>query len=362
MQNEETFMNTPHKLAALALLLSTFNFQLSTCLAQGSLTPPGAPAPTMKTLAQIEPRTPISAAPFTISQPGSYYLTTNLTGVSGSRGITITASDVTLDLGGFAVIGVPGSLDGINVLSIRTNVTVGNGTVRGWSGDGVDVNNAYRTTLRSMRACANSGSGIYSGIGSVVSECIATGNGNDGIHIAGESVVRDCVAMENGGFGIYTASLSTVINCTANFNTNSGIVSDGSGLVSGCTANRNSAHGISLWSGGDVTSCVAEGNIINGIVVSSMCRVIGNSCTGNGAGAGAGAGVRITGNSCRVEDNNVTGNDWGVRVDIAGNFIVRNTARGNGTNYLTSGTQTIGPIITATGTITTNSPWANFEF
>ena len=44
------------KLAALALL-STLNSQLSTCLAQGSLTPPGAPAPTMKSLAQIEPRT-----------------------------------------------------------------------------------------------------------------------------------------------------------------------------------------------------------------------------------------------------------------------------------------------------------------
>jgi hypothetical protein len=42
-------------------------------LAQGSLTPPpGAPAPTMKTLDQIEARTPISSAPFTISAPGSY--------------------------------------------------------------------------------------------------------------------------------------------------------------------------------------------------------------------------------------------------------------------------------------------------
>jgi hypothetical protein len=65
--------------AGLLLLLSTLSPPLSTVFAQGSLTSPGAPAPTMKTLAQIEPRTPISSAPFTISVPGSYYLTTNLT-------------------------------------------------------------------------------------------------------------------------------------------------------------------------------------------------------------------------------------------------------------------------------------------
>ena len=72
-------MKTQRKLAALALLLSTFNSQLSTLHAQGGLTPPGAPAPTMKSLAQIEPRTPISSVPFTISTAGSYYLTTNVT-------------------------------------------------------------------------------------------------------------------------------------------------------------------------------------------------------------------------------------------------------------------------------------------
>lgn len=72
---------------ALALLaLSILNPQLSTAFAQGSLTPPpGAPAPTMITLQQIEPRTPISSVPFTITTPGSYYLTTNLYSPSGKR-------------------------------------------------------------------------------------------------------------------------------------------------------------------------------------------------------------------------------------------------------------------------------------
>src|SRR5438094_2967891 len=67
----------------LAAFLSTLNYQPSTLFAQGSLTPPGAPAPTMKSLDQIEARTAISSAPFTINQPGSYYLTKNLNVTNG---------------------------------------------------------------------------------------------------------------------------------------------------------------------------------------------------------------------------------------------------------------------------------------
>src|SRR5688572_18815184 len=89
-----------------ALIFSSF-FILPSAFGQGSLTPPGPPSPTFKTLQQVEPRAPITNLPFTISQPGSYYLTTNLT--SATTGITIAASGVTLDLLGFELAGVPGS-------------------------------------------------------------------------------------------------------------------------------------------------------------------------------------------------------------------------------------------------------------
>ena len=57
-------------LGAAALgLLATFNLQSLTCSAQGSLTPPGLPASTMKMLAQIEPRTAIINAGVVASSP-----------------------------------------------------------------------------------------------------------------------------------------------------------------------------------------------------------------------------------------------------------------------------------------------------
>ena len=76
-------------------------------MGQGSLTPRGAPGETMKTLAQVDPRTPISSLPYTINGPGSYYVTGNLS--STEDGIIIQSSGVTVDLMGFSLTG-----DGIN--------------------------------------------------------------------------------------------------------------------------------------------------------------------------------------------------------------------------------------------------------
>ncbi|MGZ5022930.1 MAG: hypothetical protein ACXWAX_10115, partial [Chthoniobacterales bacterium] len=111
---------------SLALLLLSLGTPY-TAFAQGSLTPPAAPTPTMKSLDQIEPRTPISSLPFTISTAGSYYVTANLTGVVGQHGITINADNVTLDLGGFELIGPGSSVTvGVRVVSGHTDATIRN--------------------------------------------------------------------------------------------------------------------------------------------------------------------------------------------------------------------------------------------
>jgi hypothetical protein len=43
--------------------------------------------------------------------------------------------------------------------------------------------------------------------------------------------------------------------------------------------------------------------------------------------------------------------------------VIKNSVSGNGANnYLTPGSQIVGPLITTTGTITNSNPWANFSF
>src|SRR5438445_6537841 len=130
------FMKTQN----LVLLVAAFgSFIPRSAIAQGSLAPPGPPGATMKTLDQIEPRTPISSLPFPITNSGSYYFTTNLILANSVTGISISADNVTLDLAGFALLSASTSTgSGINISSSKRNICIRNGTIRGWF-NGIDA-------------------------------------------------------------------------------------------------------------------------------------------------------------------------------------------------------------------------------
>src|SRR5262245_56387667 len=112
------------------LSLATTALFATGAFAQGSLTPPTGPAPSMKTLGQIEPRVPIEKLPFKISASGSYYVGANLVIASGG-GISIEADNVTLDLGGFNVRGDATSLQAVVIATGRSNISIKNGSITG---------------------------------------------------------------------------------------------------------------------------------------------------------------------------------------------------------------------------------------
>jgi hypothetical protein len=211
-----TLMKCILRLGALALLfrvlvLSSVLCPLTSAFAQGSLTPPGAPAPTMKSLDQIEARTPISSLPFTISSSGSYYLTKNLS-VSSGNAITVNANGVTLDLNGFTISSTAASANGTGILinSGLRNIAITNGFVQGsvtesggsYSGGGFANGINYTTTApQNVRV-----SGVS------VSGCLA-----DGINLNATSttVAESCTVHTVGGFGIaaLTVKASVAADC-----------------------------------------------------------------------------------------------------------------------------------------------------
>lgn len=172
--------------------------------------------------------------PLVIDAPGSYVLIGNFTVPSADTdAISITASDVTLDLGGFTISGpvvcggIPttcspsGSGFGIFTSGAAANTTVRNGTVRGMGREGIHLSGGI---IEGIRAVSNGQIGI-SGSYCVIRDSVATQNGTDGIS-ATSCVVTNNVAAFNGDSGI-TADKGPVTANAANNNGGVGITSQG---------------------------------------------------------------------------------------------------------------------------------------
>ena len=314
---------------------------LPSALGQGALTPPGAPAPTMKTLAQIEPRTAITnaASAVTISQPGSYYLTGNLT-VSSGNAITIATNGVTLDLNGFTIRSTTASAAGYAIVfsgSSPRDITILNGHIQGgvtnngggvYNGSGFDSGIYYSNSAPvnvlvskvSVSGCLTYGIYLNNGDATVVEACTARTIGGYGIWA---STVKGCGAADCGntaiqgdqvsdcrgasvgsGFGIY--AINTAQNC---YGTNSG---SGYGIAASTAQNcsgYSSGGGNGLYAStaqncygycsgggiafGDTTAqnCYAYCNGGN-----AMLTTIALNCYGSAIGLGYGINANIAQN------------------------------------------------------------------
>ena len=329
----------------------------------GNLEPSAPPDSTMKTLDEVEPRTPIHSAdlPLTISQSGSYYIAENITfSTVDTNGITITASNVTIDLCGFTIQGPNTGTAGAAIASDSQaieNITILNGTITGWH-RGINLMGKV-SHLQNIKLSSSLNGGIYASDNAHIEGCSANHCGLYGIRIGAKGsvinctcannsyapmtiemangietgdtcTISKCVVSNNGNYGIYAGNHCVIENCTANSNGSAGISALANAVISKCASNDNeyyngmfwSGDGIKIYNGGVVKDCTASGNKCNGIYASSdgvitNCTVYDNKINGINA-------TRCRINNCTASENDNSGIYASLGCSIYGNDLASN--------------------------------------
>ena len=349
----------------------------------------------MKTLDQVDPRTPIGpattpgdgSAAYVITESGSYYLTGNVSVSSDVDGIRVDASNVTIDLMGFTLQG-PGGAGEYGVACTGggvVRVRIRNGVVTGWERGidassqcviedikafdcGVGIRAEDKCFIRNCTAL-QCFSGVSVGSRCIIDCCKARDCEGTGINAASDGIVRTCVADHNGSSGIAAPTPGLTVDCTANQNMQRGIwfstgialrcSTDGNmaggvratngSLTKDCAATTNDGFGFEIGNGSQITGCIAAGNAGDGILATDHSLITGNTVHLNGSGIVGGSDCLVAGNtssghpagfgvrcvdSCRVTDNLCNDNALGISA-IRWATIERNTVAGNFTGIAT---------------------------
>jgi len=294
------------------------------------------------------------AALHRITQPGSYYLEANIQGEVGRSGIMIEASNVTIDLMGFMLQGIPASLCGILSFGEVNNVTLRNGVISGWAGAGIQI---------------TSGEGSR---GSLIEGILASENDGVGICVGDGGTVRHCSSIGNMGSGIVAHLHGTLADCIVRHNRGDGFLLGNSGVINGCKAINNTGAGIHAVHSSVVRNCTASSNAQDGIRLFAHNTVLDNICDDNGSD-GQGAGISAIGPDNRIEGNHCSRNQRGLRIHAAGNFIARNICSGSPVlNWdIAPGNRCLVIYAAAASAISgnfggtspgTTNPWANYTY
>lgn len=263
--------------------------------------------------------------PVQITTPGSYRLTSNLTGIGANvDALFLETARVTIDLNGFSLTGpsigsgtgngiAGGGVDG----SFAGFTTIENGVIRGFRGKGVALGGATGVRVENVGFDFNAGGGVDLGEEARVHGCRFSRNGTStstshGVGVDVGASVQDNVIAESGGHGILAFGPANVSGNTVRANGESGIfVSAGNGAV----VHRNAV----------------EGNGDDGIYVGAGAPMISeNSVTANG-GNGIltdGVGGTITNNTALT--NAEDGIDSAAASNVRGNTVVNNGTSGTG--------------------------------
>jgi hypothetical protein len=232
--------------------------------------------------------------PESIDWPAHVKLVGTLMGSSGQNGLSVASDNVTVDLGGHALVGVAGSLKGILLSGSRSNLVVRNGTVRSWGGDGIAAVSSINGQFDRLQLADNGGLGMNTG---------------------DRALVTDCAAKQNGGHGFFGGIIVSISRCQAELNTAFGISVSETGQIEKCNLNNNTGGGISVTNWSVVrdnncdfhTACMAALNTGSGIVVGSGSVVSDSSAISNSGSAGISIASNSTVSGCSADGNTNSG-------------------------------------------------------
>ena len=176
----------------------------------------------------------------TISQPGSYVVTRNLSSTGDC--IVIASGFVTLDLAGFTISGNGSSVGiheapGTQFPGFR-GVLIRNGNVTNF-GDGIQFFVSDGVTVENVNASSNTNNGLILLNRAVVRSSRFDDNGNNGVTVSDGAMITSSTATRNGNVGFAAATGALIVNNIAINNQLSGISQDCPGAAIANTVSEN---------------------------------------------------------------------------------------------------------------------------
>ncbi len=227
----------------------------------------------------------------TVSDPGIYRVSTDITNATAPYCIRVTTSNVTIDGGNHTIDGVfrNASSAGILVNNSSTalqNVTVRNVTVTGWD-RGVLYRNSSadgpvnRSAVRNVTAVRNVDGILVDGYDDTVRNATARNNTGLGIGVVGDNhTIRDNLAVNNTNFGLeFQGDRLEVLNNTARDAGGDGlfVVTSNESTFRNNTAVENGQRGLSLrGSGNDLRNTTLRNNTV-GVVIEGSDNLVRNA-------------------------------------------------------------------------------------
>jgi parallel beta-helix repeat protein len=289
--------------------------------------------------------TEINSLPYTISSPGFYFISKNLT--SASDGIVVNSDNVTIDLMGFTINGPEGGGDGIYFDS-KNNVEIRNGGIKDFSYGIRGVTDGQSNKVIAVKTISNGGYGIFlKGNNHGVKDCTVIGCGAYGIYVpdAGGHTIKGNTVSGSRYYGIVAGPGSTVMGNNCNNNDQHGINALGGCTVINNTVYNNALAGIILDSNGNsVINNTAYNNNQSGSATRGGIVLLGNEnlVKNNTATSNLINNIYVSGNSNSIEENLLTGSSYGIIFQNTGNFYDNNRAANNTNDYYNSTGNTDG--------------------